>query len=1180
MQQIGGKLFEKITNKIDAFKSETVNFTGAGESIAGFLTARLIDSPRNAFLIITKDQDSAERTAHTVERLSKISIPGQKVHTCLYSSLEWTPYEFLSPSMNLLSDRIAALQAIMEFKNEKRAYDKLVIVAPIAALIQKTAPSKYLEKVNFKIKKGMDLPLERLISQLAGLNYSMEDPVIDLAQYALRGGILDIFVPGYHYPFRLDFFGDTIESIKTFNVDDQRALNDIDEFSILPASEFVFFKEDVERLFTNLNKIAKVGTSSEINEIREGIKIANIEKYMPYMYDFKMPTIADYFHKYAPEHDVIFIGKDDIFSEYADYTKKLEKLFEEANGEDTYTLAPSEYFADINTIYDGLIAKDNVRVVNFTPYDISDADSGSGITFDMNCGSFPRFHGKFGIFIEQVKTLLESGNTVIMVLPSAGQISRMAEIISNLKFPVLTGDNFFKNPIAKKAVYLNEGYLNEGFIVPSEKLAVFSSYEAYGERQVLFTKEAVLETKSKAKSKYKQIASHLELNEGDYVVHVNYGIGIYRGITLLSSSGRESDYLLIEYADSDKLYVPVDALQMLHKYASVDGVTPRIGKLNDSSWKKQKAHAQKSIEKLAAYLVTLYARRAISPGYKFGADNELMEQFESSFQYKETIDQQNAILDVKCDMESEKPMDRLICGDVGFGKTEVAIRAAFKACMDNKQVAFLAPTTILAMQHFNNLTSRFATYPLRVELMSRFRTKSEQKKTVERLKEGKVDVLIGTHRIIQDDIDFKDLGLLIVDEEQRFGVKHKERLKEIKHQVDVLTLSATPIPRTLYMSLVGCRDISVINTPPAERLPIKTFVLKYSEEVLKEAINRELLRHGQVYYLHNRIESIDAVCNKIAALIPGARVRYAHGQMEEKQLEKIMIDFYDREFDILVSTTIIENGLDISNVNTIIIERADTFGLSQLYQLRGRVGRAKNQAYAYFLFPHETSLTDVAKRRLQAIKEFSDLGSGYKIAMRDMEIRGAGNLLGNDQHGHICNIGFELYCRLLEDEIKRIKGEAIENKVDYDCEIEININAYIPTNYISSTYQKIDVYKRMVGASSFEELTDIAEELKDRFGKYPEVVQNLFSVVKLKICGRAIKALAIKEEKKHIMMRLANDAQIPETSLAILIKKYGKNISFADSEGASTLIYVQKQDLKGENLIHMLINILQILKGE
>ncbi len=1185
-EKINTRLFDGLIGKIRHTKPSNVTLSGASENIGAFIIDRMAAelggpaySNYDAFLIVTPGQDSAERACYQLETLLKAAPPdadgknsaGHKV--CLFSSLEWSPYEFLSPSQNLLSDRMSTLKNVIDFG---RGSKKLFVVAPVAGLMQKCGPCRELEKAGIRIAKNDTLDIEKLVEALAEAGYTAEDPVIDLAQFAVRGGIVDIFVPGLRNPVRVDFFGDTIDSIKTFNIEDQRTIESIDEVYILLAGEYIYGKAELDALYRNMNKISKLAPSHEANRIAEGVKIANIERYAPFMYDHCMPTLIDYMNKYISKYCVFYYSKEDIAAEGAGFLKKLEKLHLENKAEDVYSLPPEQYYKHSDILIKDIERNNSAVRVNLTPYDDPGAGEDGHVHFDLSVAPMPKFAGKFNQFITRVKELLDDANTVLMILPTSGQIGRMVEVLSSMKLAVVVGENFMTSPLARKTVYINEGYLHEGFVYKDEKLAVFSGYEAYGEHQPLYDKQAEIDVKAKAKSRYRKISSHLELADGDYVVHVNYGIGIYRGLKLLSAGGREADYLLLEYSDSDKLYVPVDALSMLHKYIALDGAEPRIGKLNDSSWKRQKATARKSIEKLAAYLVTLYARRSITKGHKFSLDNDLMRQFEDSFAYKETIDQQNSIVEVKCDMESEKPMDRLICGDVGFGKTEVAIRAAFKACMDGKQVAFLAPTTILAMQHYNTLVSRFASYPVSVELLSRFRTKSEQKETVEKLKDGKVDVVVGTHRIIQKDMGFKDLGLLIVDEEQRFGVKHKERLKELKNHVDVLTLTATPIPRTLYMSLVGSRDISTINTPPAERLPVKTFVLRYSEDTVKEAITRELLRRGQVYYVHNRIDTITSVASKLSALVPGARVRAAHGQMDEKQLEKIMVDFCDREFDILVSTTIIENGLDISNVNTIIIERADTFGLSQLYQLRGRVGRAKNQAYAYFFFPHESILSHIAKKRLQAMKEFSELGSGYKIAMRDLEIRGAGNLLGHEQHGHICTIGFEMYCRLLEEEIKKIKGESVERKDELDCEIEINTNAYLPTTYITSTYQKIDVYKRMVAAAGFEELAELNDELIDRFGKYPEQVYNLFQIVKIKILGRRLKAISVKEEKKHIIIKFQNAGQIDPSAVETLRRKFGQSVNFSDDVEV-TLLYLAKADLKGDNLLQMIISALKIL---
>jgi len=1198
-EKIGNKLFDGLIGKIKQTKAGKITLTGAGENMGAFIINRLaaeLNGPEfsnyQVFLIVTPCQDSAERACYQIETLMKSRLsasarngsqaPDYKV--CLFSSLEWSAYEFLSPSQNLMSDRISTLKSVVDYggaaagKNKGPTPKKLFIVAPVTGLMQKCGPYTAIENAGIKISKNDTLDIEKLVNCLSEAGYTAEDPVIDLAQFAVRGGILDIFVPGHRNPVRLDFFGDTVDSIKTFNIEDQRAIEQISEVYVLPASEYIFGKKEIESMYANMNKISRVPQSHEAGQIADGVRVANIERYAPFMYDYSMPTLVDYLNKYVHKYCVFYYSKEDAVNEGAEFLKKVEKLYEENKAEDIYSLAPDHYYKHPDIIIKDIEHNNATVKIDMSAYDAIDLKEPGHLIFDFNVSALPRFQGKFNQFMSKVGELIERANTVVMMLPTAGQIGRMVEVLSSMKLAVVVNDDFLSSPPARKTVYVNEGYLHEGFIYNDENIAFFSSYEAYGEHQPIYDKQVELDVKAKAKNRYRKISSHLELSDGDYVVHVNYGIGVYRGITLLSAGGREADYLLLEYADTDKLYVPVDALSMLHKYIALDGAEPKIGKLDESSWKRQKATARKSIEKLAAYLVTLYARRSIAQGHKFNLDNDLMRQFEESFPYKETSDQQNSIIEVKCDMESEKPMDRLICGDVGFGKTEVAIRAAFKACMDGKQVAFLAPTTILAMQHYNTLTSRFASYPVTVELLSRFRSKAEQKETVEKLKEGKVDVVVGTHRIIQKDMGFKDLGLLIVDEEQRFGVKHKERLKELKNHVDVLTLTATPIPRTLYMSLVGSRDISTINTPPAERLPVKTFVLRYSEDVVREAMTRELMRRGQVYYVHNRIDTISSVVSKISALVPGARVRFAHGQMDEKQLEKIMVDFYDREFDVLVSTTIIENGLDISNVNTIIIERADTFGLSQLYQLRGRVGRAKNQAYAYFFFPHESILSHIAKKRLQAMKEFSELGSGYKIAMRDLEIRGAGNLLGHEQHGHICTIGFELYCRLLEEEIKKIKGESIDQKVESDCEIEINTNAYIPTNYITSTYQKIDVYKRMVAAAGFEELSELNDELIDRFGKYPEQVYNLFQIVKIKILGRALKAISVKEEKKHIIIKFQNAGQIEPASVETLRKKFGSSVSFAHEEEI-TILYLVKADMKGDNLVQTIISALKLLSS-
>ncbi|MBE3113121.1 MAG: transcription-repair coupling factor, partial [Actinobacteria bacterium] len=620
----------------------------------------------------------------------------------------------------------------------------------------------------------------------------------------------------------------------------------------------------------------------------------------------------------------------------------------------------------------------------------------------------------------------------------------------------------------------------------------------------------------------------MDISPGDYVVHLDHGIGIYNGMVNLTVKGVKQDYLLIEYAQGDKLYVPVDQLNLVHKYIGIKNKTPKIYRLGGVSWGKAKGKAKRSIQKLAQELYNLYVARKEIRGFAFSKDNNWQQELEMSFPYEETYDQLQALSEVKADMEVVKPMERLVCGDVGYGKTEIAIRAAFKAVLDGKQVAILAPTTILVQQHYDNFRERMSSFPINIDMLSRFRTKQEQKKVIEGLEEGKVDIIIGTHRLIQSDIRFKDLGLLIVDEEQRFGVLHKERIKKLKESIDSLTLTATPIPRTLHMSLIGVRDLSVINTPPEDRFPIATYICRRDDKVIVEAIRRELDREGQIFFVYNRVRSIQKIAGDLNRLFPQARIGIAHGQMAEEQLEDIMIDFLEKKYDILVCTTIIEIGLDIPNVNTIIIDDAHKFGLSQLYQLRGRVGRSDRRAYAYFLYPSYRSISDTAKKRLQAIKEFSELGSGFKLAMRDLEIRGAGNLLGKEQHGSVSEVGFNLYCRLLEEAIKELREEkeGKEKEKEITPVIDVKIDAYIPGEYIPDLKQRVLIYKKLADINDLEGLERTKEELKDRYGIYPREVRNLLEIIYLKIFLRklGIGSLVLKENK--LILRYLEDIEI------------------------------------------------------
>lgn len=713
-------------------------------------------------------------------------------------------------------------------------------------------------------------------------------------------------------------------------------------------------------------------------------------------------------------------------------------------------------------------------------------------------------------------------------------------------------------------VVITFGNQGNGFQYYDIKLSVISDKDIFGQ----FKKKSKKKQNKKGTGKIK---SFTELKPGDFVVHANHGIGVFKGIKQLELQGNKKDYLELIYHSDDKLYVPVEQLDMVQRYIGSEGKKPKVSKLGSSEWTKTKNKVKKSIEEIAEDLVKLYAIRASLKGYKYSDDTVWQKQFEEEFPYEETPDQLLAIEDIKKDMESPKPMDRLLCGDVGYGKTEVAIRAAFKAVMDGKQVAFLVPTTILAQQHYNNFKQRFSDFPITVDVISRFRTLSEQKATIKSIKEGNVDILIGTHRILQKDIKFKDLGLLIIDEEQRFGVKHKEKMKNLKKNVDVLTLSATPIPRTLHMSLVGVRDISVIETPPEERYPVQTYVVEYNDQLIRDAILREISRGGQIYFVYNRVESIHEMASYISKLVPEGRVQIAHGQMKEKELENVVLDFTENKFDILIATTIIETGMDIKNVNTMIIYDADKMGLSQLYQLRGRVGRTNRMAYCYLTYKRDKILTEVAEKRLKAIKDFTELGSGFKIALKDLEIRGAGNMMGSAQHGHMSSIGYDLYCRMLEDTIKLVRGDI--DKEPVETSVELKIDAYIPNTYIKDETQKIEVYKKIASIDSKEEFMDIEEELEDRFSDIPISVYNLMNISYIRSLGKKVDIEEIKEISNEVVFQFEDKSSLREKIIKIIMDKYSKEVAFKLNEKPA--IGYNIKNIKKEQLLPIIRNFLE-----
>ena len=848
-------------------------------------------------------------------------------------------------------------------------------------------------------------------------------------------------------------------------------------------------------------------------------------------------------------------------------------------------IVEKEYFHSLESREEAGIEADEIPIqVEQTDHTIGKMNKYYGIAFTMlesKCGMFKvrsvysmqvktvtPYKSSFDLLTRDLKKLKRTGYRVILVSGSRTRAKRLAEDLRDYDLSSFYSEEM-ERQVNPGEIMVTCGYIAEGYEYPMLKFTVISESDIFGKKK-----------KKKKRKTYegKKIQEFAELKPGDYVVHENHGLGIYQGIEKVEVDTVTRDNMKISYADGGILYIPATQMDLIQKYAGADTKPPKLNKLGTPQWKKTKGQVKKAVQLIAKDLVKLYATRQQTEGYVYGPDTVWQREFEEMFPFEETEDQLRAIEDTKKDMESTKIMDRLICGDVGYGKTEIAIRAAFKAVQEGKQVVYLVPTTILAQQHYNTFIQRFKDFPVRVDLMSRFRTQAQQKKTVEDLKKGLVDIVIGTHRVLSKDVGYKDLGLLIIDEEQRFGVTHKEKIKKLRENIDVLTLTATPIPRTLHMSLIGIRDMSVLEEAPMDRMPIQTYVMEYNDEMVREAIERELARGGQVYYVYNRVENIADLALRVQKLVPDARVSYAHGQMNEHQLEDIMYDFINGDIDVLVSTTIIETGLDIANANTMIIQDADRFGLSQLYQLRGRVGRSNRMAYAFLLYQRDKMLKEVAEKRLAAIREFTDLGSGFKIAMRDLEIRGAGNLLGESQSGHMAAVGYDLYCKMLNEAVSQLKGK--KEEADYATTIDLDIDAFIPESYIKNEYQKLDIYKRIATIETEEEMDDMTEELIDRFGDLPKKVQQLLHIAALKSLAHSAYITAIEQKGKDYKFILYEKANLDPAKIPALLKKYGNNMTFK-AEAVPYFLYQKKGRSgkeKGENVLQMLREIIESIR--
>ncbi|SFJ35547.1 transcription-repair coupling factor (superfamily II helicase) [Thermoflavimicrobium dichotomicum] len=1055
--------------------------------------AAIYEETKRPVLLITHNLNQAQKVAEDLIEL----LPKEEV--LLYPANELVTTEIALSSHETLGERMDVLFKLSQGFNG-------VLVVPFAGLRKLFPPKKIFDRSRLAFQVGKEMTIDHVVEHLLKIGYERVEMVEKRGEFSLRGGIVDIFPVTFVDPIRIEWFDNEIDSIRYFSVVNQRSIGKIDEVVIPPARELFAEKsvlvqaaERVERLLeerlsvikdTQLKKKLTENIGWEIEQLKSGILFTGIYKYISQIYP-ECESLIDYLSK-----DTILVLDEP--SRIAESAKQMER--EEGEWQ-TALLQQGEFLPQLklSLSYDDVVLKKQHQRIYLSLFMRQIPGTQPQNIVQFVCRGMQQFHGQMHVLKTEWDRWLKSNYRVVFVASSEERLERLERVLADYGMEV-TRDYSNQVPAPGKPV-IRIASLQNGFEMNTLRLAVITETEVFTQKQRRIRRSAKLDHAEKIKD-------YQELKPGDYVVHVNHGIGRYAGIETLNVGGMHKDYLLIQYAGNDKLYVPVEQIDQVQKYVGSEDRTPKVYSLGGTEWSKVKNKVRSSVQDIAQDLIELYAKRQQAKGYAFSKDTPYQKEFEAMFPYEETPDQLRSIEEIKRDMECSRPMDRLLCGDVGYGKTEVAVRAAFKAAMDGKQVAVLVPTTILAQQHYETFKERFADFPVTIDVLSRFRSRKEQKETIEGLKNGTVDIVIGTHRLLSKDIVFKDLGLLIIDEEQRFGVKHKERIKQLKHNIDVLTLTATPIPRTLHMAMMGVRDLSVIETPPENRFPVQTYVLEYSGALVREAIERELARGGQVYFLYNQVQNIEQMAEQIRMLVPDARVAVAHGQMSENELEKVMLDFLDGEYDVLVSTTIIETGVDIPNVNTLIIYDADKMGLSQLYQLRGRVGRSNRIAYAYFTYQRDKVLSEAAEKRLQAIKEFTELGSGFKIAMRDLSIRGAGNILGAEQHGHIATVGFELYSQMLKEAVAELQGKEVEEQKK-EPQIELSVDAYLPSEYIQDEKQKIELYKKIRAISTLDEVKELEEEIEDRFGNLPEPVQSLLLVAK-------IRAYAIKYHVENI----------------------------------------------------------------
>ncbi|MCU9615284.1 transcription-repair coupling factor [Caldibacillus lycopersici] len=1148
-----------ITGINEGLKEQLIS--GISGSARAAYYATLYSDTNKSLFVITYNLLQAQKLYDDLVQL----LPEEKVF--LYPANELVIADMSVASPELKSQRIETINFLSENKQG-------IVIVPIAGMRKILPPKAVWENHLIHWKLDGEIDLEASIEKFVQMGYVRAEMVSAPGEFSVRGGIIDIYPLTESDPIRIELFDDVIDSIRYFTIENQRSKEKLKEIVIGPASEIILEKLHLQNIIAGLEKklpaslmkikdekvkeLLVVQMEHDMEQLKNGQIPEQVFKYLSLAYD-DSASLLDYVGNNA----IICI---DEISRVVEMRESLEK--EEAQWQ-TDLLAEGKIVHDLMIAHDVVerIHEAKLPILYFSLFLRHVAKINPQNIINISYKQMQNFHGQMNLLKTEMERWRKSGYTVIFLGADEGRVEKLESVLEDYAVDVLNNREGDQLVIGKPQII--RGSLTSGFELPIYKLAVIVEDE-------LFNKRARKGTSRKQKlSNAERIQSYNELKVGDYVVHVNHGIGKYLGIETLDINGIHKDYLQIKYQGTDKLFVPIDQIHLVQKYVGSENKEPKVYKLGGSDWKRVKRKVESSVQDIADDLIKLYAEREATKGFAFSPDSDLQREFEAAFPYQETEDQLRSIAEIKKDMERVRPMDRLLCGDVGYGKTEVALRAAFKAIMDGKQVAFLVPTTILAQQHFETMRERFQDYPINIGMLSRFRSRKEQQETIKGLKNGTVDIVVGTHRLLSKDVTYHDLGLLIIDEEQRFGVTHKEKIKQLKTNIDVLTLTATPIPRTLHMSMLGVRDLSVIETPPENRFPVQTYVMEYNGALVKEAIERELARNGQVFFLYNRVEDIDRKAEELSMLVPDARVTYAHGKMTETELENVMISFLNGEFDVLVSTTIIETGVDIPNVNTLIVDNADRMGLSQLYQLRGRVGRSNRVAYAYFTYRRDKVLTEVAEKRLQAIKEFTELGSGFKIAMRDLSIRGTGNILGAQQHGFIESVGFDLYSQMLKEAIDQRRGD-ISQEEDLPVEIDLEIDAYIPDKYISDGYQKIEMYKRFRNVASFEDMEELKEEMIDRFGDYPVEVDNLFRITQIKLFGKLGGVESVKKGKEEIQILFnENSSQnISVQKLVAICKPFGRFVSFG-MEGSKFKIVIRAKNEKEEKRIQMVETIME-----